>query len=347
MQTQVHGGDIYSKTYRLDFSTNINPFGMPDSVRQGATLGIELAVHYPDVRYRQLRNAIGTFEEIPADWIICGNGAAEVIFGLVLAKRPKKGLLVAPGFAEYEQALNTVGCEIEFYQCNPDAGYVIGEDYLDYLKKRPEIAFLCNPNNPTGLLLPVKLLEEIIDICSQQGTLLVLDECFLEFVEEKLQNPQKVRLHQTKHLFILKAFTKMYGMPGLRLGYGMCSDYEFLERMRSVLQPWNVSLPAQYAGIEALKEVDFVDQTREYVKKEREYMIDALKEMGLTVYDSKANYIFFQGPENLFQVCQEHGILIRDCSNYRSLYPGCYRVAVKLRKENDVLLEVIRQHCKK
>lgn len=317
---------------------------MPDSVMLGAQKGITLAIHYPDVEYRELRSAIAAVEAIAPEWIVCGNGAAEVIFGLVLAKRPKTGLLIAPGFAEYEQALKTVDCEVTFYQCQRENGYLVDVDYLDYLEQKPEIAFLCNPNNPTGVLIEEELLDQIIDTCKKNNILLVLDECFLEFVAKEKQNPQKGRLADVPQLFILKAFTKMYGMPGLRLGYGMCSDEVLLNRMKEVLQPWNVSMPAQYAGIEALRETEFVNMTRDYVQKERAYMIAELKKIGFTVYDSQANYIFFEGPENLFDVCENRGILIRDCSNYRNLTKGCYRVAVKRPEENEELLEVLRAH---
>lgn len=344
MQTQVHGGDIYSRTYRLDFSTNINPFGMPENVIYEAQKGVVLATHYPDVQYRELRNAIAAAEDVCPEWIICGNGAAEVIFGLVLAKKPKSGLLIAPGFAEYEQALKTVDCDLTFYECRKTAGYLIEEDYLEALEKGTDIAFLCNPNNPTGLLIEEHLLDQIIEKCSEKNIMLVLDECFLEFVAKSFQNPQKARLKDVPQLFILKAFTKMYGMPGLRLGYGMCSDEDFLKKMREVLQPWNVSIPAQYAGIAALGEVEFVEMTRDYVQRERVYMINELRKLGFSVLDSQANYIFFHGPEDLFEVCQDHGILIRDCSNYRGLGRGSYRIAVKLREENDALLTVLQEH---
>lgn len=344
MQKQVHGGDIYSKSYKLDFSTNINPFGMPDSVRGGAQKGVALAIHYPDVEYRELKEAISITQGVAPEHIICGNGAAEVIFGLVLAKRPKTALLIAPGFAEYEQALKTVDCDISFYHCKRESGYLVEADYLHYLEQKPEIVFLCNPNNPTGALIEDELLNQIIDICKKNNTLLVLDECFLDFVAKEKQNSKKGRMIDVLQLFILKAFTKMYGMPGLRLGYGMCSDTELLSKMKQVLQPWNVSMPAQYAGIAALKEDEFVNKTRKYVQEERVYMIEELKKIGFTIYDSQANYIFFEGPENLFDVCDSEGILIRDCSNYRNLHIGCYRVAVRLREENEQLLAVLRAH---
>ena len=344
MQIQVHGGDIYSKAYRLDFSTNINPFGMPESLKQAAIKGIDASIHYPDVQCRELINAISKKEEISSDWIICGNGAAELLFSLVSAKKPQKALLVSPGFAEYEQALKTVNCDIRYYELSKERGFLLGEEYLESLQQDLDIVFLCNPNNPTGLLIPTELLKKIVDICKEKQIFLVLDECFLEFVSDELMNPQKKLLKGMPNVFILKAFTKMYGMPGLRLGYGLCSDIPLLEQMHQMTQPWNVSVPAQFAGVAACKETDFVVKTRIYITQEREYLSNELKRLKFTVYDSQANYIFFEAPKNFWDLCDKENILIRDCSNYRGLTKGYYRIAVKTRQENEELIRVLSKY---
>lgn len=344
MQTQVHGGDIYSRAYRIDFSANINPFGMPESVKQAAIEGVHQAIHYPDVKCRELRKKISAKEGISEEWILCTNGAAELLFALSQTLKPKKALLTAPGFAEYEQALKAVGCDLSFYQCRKSKGFILDDDYLKALGNEIDIIFLCNPNNPTGLLISEKLINRILEICREKQIFVVLDECFLEFVNEKLQNSQKKWLGKMPGLLILKAFTKMYGMPGLRLGYGMCADTGLLEQVREVLQPWNVSLPAQLAGAAAMEEDAFVQKTREYIEKEREFLLKKLKELGFSVYDSTANYLFFEGPKDLYDTCAAEGILIRDCSNYRGLEMGYYRIAVKTRAENEELISVLKKH---
>lgn len=344
MQTQVHGGDIYSRAYRIDFSANINPFGMPESVKRAAIEGVHQAIHYPDVKCRELRKKISGKEGISEEWILCTNGAAELLFALSQTLKPKKALLTAPGFAEYEQALKAVGCDLSFYQCRKSKGFILDDDYLKALGDEIDIIFLCNPNNPTGLLIPEKLINRILEICREKQIFVVLDECFLEFVNEKLQNSQKKWLAKMPGLLILKAFTKMYGMPGLRLGYGMCADTGLLEQVREVLQPWNVSLPAQLAGAAAMEEDAFVQKTREYIEKEREFLLKKLKELEFSVYDSTANYLFFEGPKDLYDTCAAEGILIRDCSNYRGLEVGYYRIAVKTRAENEELISVLKKH---
>lgn len=336
-----HGGDIYTKPYRIDFSANMNPLGMPESVAEAACEGVRLSSSYPDVRCRALREAIAENEHVPAEWVICGNGAAELIFALVWAVKPKKALLAAPGFAEYEQALRGVDCQITFYPCREENGFALQENYLQYLTEDTDMVFLCNPANPTGLLIEPELLGRIADLCRERSILLVVDECFNGLLERAEELSLRGRLDAQPGLFLLRAFTKLYAMAGLRLGYGLCADEYLTEKMRKVLQPWNVSLPAQMAGIAALREAEYVARSRAYVAREREFLRQGLEELGLKTYNSQANYLFFFGSENLGERCAVEGILIRDCRNYRGLRPGYYRVAVRARRDNQELLRVL------
>lgn len=339
-----HGGDIYTKPYRIDFSANMNPLGMPKRVAEAACEGVRLSESYPDVHCRALREAIAGNENVPPEWVICGNGAAELIFALAWAVKPKKALLAAPGFAEYEQALRCVDCRIDFYFCKEEDGFKLREDYLQCLTEDTDMVFLCNPGNPTGLLIEPELLERIAERCRERKILLVVDECFNGLLERAEEVSLKGRLGVREGLFLLRAFTKLYAMAGLRLGYGLCADERLLEEMRKVLQPWNVSRPAQMAGIAAVKEREYVARSRAYVAVEREFVRRELENLGLKTYDSQANYLFFQGPEDLGERCAGDGILIRDCRNYRGLCPGYYRVAVRTREENLELLRVLGDH---
>lgn len=342
MQKHIHGGDIYSRTYKMDFSANINPLGMPESAVNAAIEGVRMSQNYPDVNCRRLKQAISEAESVPEEWIICGNGAAELIFALVMAVRPKKALLITPGFAEYEQALAAAGCEIQFYECLPENEFVPQSDFLKNIHENIEMIFVCNPNNPTGTVFPQRLLEETIKICHEKKILLVLDECFNSFLLQGKEISMTRALHEIPELFILKAFTKLYAMAGLRLGYGLSQNSELLKQILEVLQPWNVSIPAQMAGVAALQEKEFAEKTLEYIAKERTFLKQEFQKVGIRYYDSQANFIFFEGPENLEEQCREHGILIRDCSNYRGLQRGYYRIAVRSREENQELLQVLK-----
>ena len=170
---------------------------------------------------------------------------------------------------------------------------------------------------------------------------MVVDECFLDFVEEPEKHTLKGKLAEYPNLFLLKAFTKRYAIPGVRLGYGFCSDSSVLERMEAVTQPWNVSTMAQQAGLAALKETEYVEKGRQLVFQESAWMKEKMGQLGQKVYPSEANYIFFHGPANLFECCVPKGILIRDCSNYPGLEKGYFRVAVKLHEQNEKLIQVL------
>lgn len=336
-----HGGDIYSHKNVMDFSANINFRGMPEAVRQAARAAVDLCEHYPDPSCRQLREAIAVREQVEPEQIICGNGAAELIFTLAAAKRPRMAFLPVPTFHEYEQALETVGCQVEPYLLHEAQGFRVQEDFLDGITEKTDLVFFCNPNNPTGVVTEPDFLERVLERCEHMDALLVVDECFNDFLTEPERYSMKGYLSKSRHLFLLKAFTKMYAMAGLRLGYGLCGDGGLLAQMMAVRQPWSVSIPAQQAGIAAAGETVFAAESRACIAQERELLKQKLINLGYTVMDSAANYLFFHSKEYLYEECLAQGFLIRDCSNYRGLNAGWYRVAVRSREENQQLIELL------
>lgn len=343
MKEYIHGGDVYRHPGMLDFSANINPLGTPERVIQAAIDSMTQIAHYPDAHQEKLKEALSLFEQVPGEWLICGNGAAELIFALVQTLQPKKALILAPTFAEYEEALRGVGCEVAYEFLREEQEFHVEERILERLTEELDLVFLCNPNNPTGILMDPMLLERIVKRCEGKGIYLAVDECFLDFVEEPKAHSLKHALVSGKKLFLLKAFTKRYAMAGLRLGYGICPDQGLLDEMMHRLQPWNVSIPAQEAGRAALRENAYVEKARKIVEEERIYLMEQLKKMGYPVYDSRANYIFFRGEANLYEKLLEEGIMIRDCGNYPGLKKGYYRIAVRLHGQNEQLLETIRK----
>lgn len=346
MKEQIHGGDIYRHPGVIDFSSNMNPLGTPPAVAEAAAKSMGQISNYPDIQCTALAEAISAYEQVPQEQVICGNGAADLIFSLVQAIRPKKALVQAPTFAEYAQALESAGCAVEYYDSS-SRDFRIGEDYLEQLDEALDMAFLCNPNNPTGFLIEPGLLGEIAEVCGKRGILLVVDECFQDFIPHEERHTLKARLARAPHLFLLKAFTKRYAMAGLRLGYGLCSNLGLLEKMGRVTQPWNVSVPAQAAGVAALKETSYVREGRRVVAEELAWLKKEMAALGFKVYDSQANYIFFRGPEDLKEHCLEQGVLIRSCSNYPGLGSRYFRVAVRRHEENEILLRAFRTYPKR
>lgn len=343
MKKHIHGGNVYQYKNCLDFSANCNPLGTPERVKRAAAESLERISEYPRVGCEPLRRAIGEYEGVPAEAVICGNGAAELIFSLCRAVRPRRALIPAPTFAEYEQALRSVDCQVEYYFLKEEDGFCLQEEFLDAISEDHDMVFLCNPNNPTGILTEREFLLKILKKCEERHVLLAVDECFLDFIQQPDQYTLKEKLSLHKNLFLLKAFTKRYAMAGVRLGYGLCENRELLEQMEAVTQPWNVSTIAQAAGIAALDEQEYVERGRQLIFRESANLKAALTELGLTVYPSSANYVFFKGPESFFEDCVREGILIRNCSNYPGLSEGYYRIAVKLPEENRQLVSTFEK----
>ena len=252
-----HGGDVYGGGITLDFSANTNPLGTPPGVLEAVRRGLPQLHRYPDPYCRQLVQAIAAHEQVPASYVLCGNGAADLIYTYCAALRPRTAVELAPTFGEYGAGLAQVGCRVERYFLHQAQNFDLDERFLSFLEeKKPEVVFLCNPNNPTGRLIPLPLLEQILQYCAAQGARLFLDECFLDLTEDGVSAKSLLAAHP--ELLILKAFTKSYGMAGIRLGYCLCADNALLHRMAVASPPWNVSTPAQSAGVAALAEQDFL-----------------------------------------------------------------------------------------
>ena len=401
-----HGGDwagfeIEYGEKPLDFSMNVNPLGIPAGVCDAIAKAASCADRYPDPLCRQLREAIAEAEStdavrIKAEQVFCGNGAADIIFRLAKALKaipaPKMNeafnkdrtvlsgnsrpvlQLTAPTFSEYETAFAAEGWEIRRHLLHEENGFrldesILGEiDQLSDSDKGPGALFLCEPNNPTGVKTDPALLRRILERCQQTGTILVIDECFNGFLDDPAAHSMKGFLSGYDNLVILKAFTKLYGMAGVRLGYCLCSNPDIIERLQQAGPPWNVSSLAQTAGIAALQETEHIQQGKAIVQQERPWLINELHRLGIKQVYGEANYLLFHcsGNQNnmpdstqcntpdstqagtlseapLHEALRSCGILIRDCSNYHGLCKGWYRIAVRTHEENVKLIAALEE----
>ena len=337
----AHGGDIYSRHIEHDFSSNINPLGLPDEVLLEISDSLWRCGNYPDPSCRELIRAISDSEWFPSGRIVCGNGAADLIYRIVSAFKPRRALVCAPTFSEYEKALTEYGCTIRQHFMNQENDFRLTCDILSDITSDIDILFLCNPNNPTGHTIPPELMERISAKCRETRTFLVVDECFLDFVEGGRE--RSARQFLSDNSAILKAFTKIYAMPGIRLGYALFGSSEAAEKAASTGQAWSVSTPAQAAGIAALRLDGYVEKTVEVISTEREFIQNGLRSLGLEYVPSEANFILFRRGLPLDEMLSQRGIALRNCENYDGLEPGWFRTAVRLREENALLLAALRE----
>ncbi|OUO69153.1 hypothetical protein B5F55_02770 [Anaerotruncus colihominis] len=343
MDRTAHGGDLYGRRAALDFSSNISPLGLPETVGHALVASMEAWDNYPDPFCRDLTAALAQHEAVPKDWIHFGNGAADLIFRFVQALRPRRALTLAPTFSEYERALAAVGCSISYHTLYEKDAFRLTETIIKKINPALDVVILCNPNNPTGQPADQALLLRILKRCEACRVVLLIDECFISFLDDPNTQTMKEFLAAYPNLAILRAFTKLYALAGLRLGYLLCADGERLHAMSICEPPWNISVPAQIAGVAALADEGYVARVRQIVRQERGYLTQALDGIGAVVFGSRANYIFFKlnACRDLEQRLAEHGIMIRPCGNYRGLDNRFYRAAVKMHNENEQLIAAI------
>ena len=267
----LHGGEIYdTQAVQYDFSVNINPLGLPDTVRGALVGALDSLTQYPDQECRALRQALAQYTGVPADRILCGNGASELIEAAVRALCPRNILLTAPSFSGYRHAAEGAGVEIRYHMLRREEDFALTDRYLEDLTPDTDMAILCSPANPVGNLVEPGLLTRIVETCEEREIWLMVDECFLGFVSDEearttrrfleprgrfsdssCRTPED-RNRPARHLLVLDAFTKRFAMPGIRLGYLMAADSAILQQIHTQQPEWSVSLPAQAAGCAAL-----------------------------------------------------------------------------------------------
>ena len=338
-----HGGDIYTHKVMLDFSANINPFGIPDAVKNAAMEAIGDCTAYPDPYCRRLRQRLSVGERVPVSWILCGNGAAELIYSFAYSlPKDKPVLIVSPTFSEYEKALSAAGIKADHFMLSEQNGFALDDSILNIDFSRYSALFVCTPNNPTGITVRPELIEKL----AETGIRLFCDMCFMDLTAALSLYDVPELLKKYPNLLILKAFTKSFAIPGLRLGYILCSDGEFMEAMAEKTPCWNISVPAQAAGCAALDCRTWLSDCVKKISAERNRVAGELKSMGLNVFLGEANFLLLYSDKNLYSSLLGHGIMVRDCSNYRGLSKGFIRIAIRRKEENDQLLSALREVLK-
>ncbi|HAG12318.1 MAG TPA: threonine-phosphate decarboxylase [Ruminococcus sp.] len=339
---QPHGGNIHDYPNTLDFSANINPLGMPDSVHEAIVSSVSQCNHYPDPYCKQIRSKMSALLHFPEDQIVFGNGAADLIYRIVHALRPKHALICAPGFSEYSHALQEVHCEIHEHFLSSESDFILDRSIFNDFTNEIEMIVLCSPNNPTGQLISQSLLRDISEYCRLHYITLLLDESFLSFVISGSSNSLLPYIHE--HCIILNSFTKMYAIPGIRIGYALCGSNYIASKLQQTGQYWAVSIPAQAAAYAALDETDYAVKTALYIASEREFMTKELSNHGIRVFPSSANYLLIYYESDFAEAMLKQSILIRDCQNYHGLSNQYYRIAIRLHDDNLALISAIKRY---
>lgn len=338
-----HGGDVYQNRVTLDFSANVNPLGTPERVKTAICEAAETVDRYPDPYCMPLRDALSKRLGVPAEDIVCGNGAAELIYQFAAVLKPNRSLLPVPSFSDYGAALHAVNCEPTLVPLGRENGFALDASILPSITEDVDLLMLASPNNPTGRCIDPQLLKRILERCRETGTWLFLDESFYGLTDSEKRHSLIPDLHEGDRVLILRAFTKLYGMAGVRLGYCVTRNRALTAALTAISQPWNVSTLAQAAGLAALTCEDWVQKTRKLIAAEKPYLVRELRRLGVETLESDANYLLLSGVPGLYEALLRRGILIRSCENYHGLTAGDCRIAVRTHAENEALIAAIAE----
>ncbi len=337
-----HGGVIPKSGAAdvLDFSANLNPLGMPVNVREALLRSVGDWEHYPDPDCAELTERLAKRHGVSPENIVCGNGAADLIYRIIGAVHPKHGLVADPCFSEYRKAFQENGIPVTGLMLFEEIGFAVHENILNQVSniRKGYMIVLASPNNPTGRVISRDFLQWLCAECERLGVYFLCDECFLDLTE----NTASVLEFMNPNVIMLSAFTKTYAMAGLRLGYAVFGDKRLAETVRRRGQYWSVSAPAQTAGIAALDSGDYLERSRTLIAEQREFLTERLSELGIKVFPSDANFLLIKSDIPLYEQLYECGIIIRRCANFGFLNEKFYRVAVRTESENERLIAAIK-----
>ena len=348
----LHGGNIY-KLKRdngievLDYSSNINPLGVPNSFKKAVIENFETLEKYPDIDYVELRTAIGDYNNCHIDNVVVGNGATEVLFLYMKAVKAKKVLIIAPTFAEYERAARAAGRDVKFFPLSKD--FSLNENMLLDFITDEDVVVMCNPNNPTGKFQNLEKIKKIADFLERKNKKLFIDEAFIEFVDDWKDKTAFLLKH--KNIFILRALTKFFALPGVRLGYGLTYDEAILNEIKNIREPWSVNGVAEIAGKTMLLDTLYIHETENWIKKEKLWFYEELCKIdNIEVTPTETNFILVKllndNAKSFRKKMIENGVLVRDASNFMFLDESYIRLAIKDRKKNEQVLEALRRVLK-
>ncbi|MFN3531367.1 MAG: threonine-phosphate decarboxylase CobD [Candidatus Brocadia sp.] len=346
-----HGGDIkyrinHGNNGILDFSASINPLGYPENVQKIIWENFDDILHYPDIDCSSLRKYIGQKVGRPEDEIIVGNGSTELFYLIPRTLKPAKGIVFQPTFSEFTEALKCSHTEVFCHVLKEADGFCFEYDKDHFQDNKTEMAFLCNPNNPTGQLIEKAIILNMVR--QHPNVTFVIDEAFMDFVDTPERYSVINEAGTMRNLIVVRSLTKFYGFPGLRVGY-LVAHADLVKKMMEYKEPWSVNTFAQCAAMVAMEDEAFISRSREFMANERLFLFNELSNIrGLLPYKPTANYIFIKingdGMTSplLRERLLEHGIAIRDCSNFIGLNNKFFRVAIRTRGENTMFIAALK-----
>lgn len=359
---EFHGSDIeqIEQYYGIPgesivrFGANVNPLGLSDSVRRSLSEHLDIITSYPDREYRSLRQAIAAYCGTDMEYVVTGNGSTELISLLISQRNARHALVIGPTYSEYKRELSLTGGRISQYNLNETLDFQLDMDDLKTaLTDDIDFLILCNPNNPTSSALTKEELCLLASLCRERNIFIMIDETYVEFAPSVEEITGIPLVPEFDNLMIIRGVSKFFAAPGLRLGYGVTSNRQFLEELKKHQNPWSLNSIGAYAGELMLKDTEYIRHTRELILSEHDRCLAALKDFRyVKVYPAYGNFILLKLLKedltsfDVFEHAIRQGLMIRDCSSFDGL-PGEYiRFCIMNPEDNTRLLNCLGELLK-
>ena len=356
---EFHGSDLekveayygIKKEDIIPFAGNVNPLGISPLLKKSMASHIESISEYPDRDYKELRSTLALYCNVPMEHIIVGNGATEMISLTMQLLRPKHALLLSPTYSEYTREIDLVGGHVEEYFLREDLDFKLDlNDLISKLTDDIDLLAICNPNNPTSSALNTEEITKILTHCKLHDIFVMIDETYVEFAPDINEITAVPLTQEFTNLMVLRGVSKFYAAPGMRLGYGVTGNMDFLAKMREKQTPWSLNSLGAYAGELMFKDQEYIQKTRNLILSERDKLYKELKEIPTyKVYPAYANFILLKiqktglTSSNAFEACIKEGLMIRDCASFQCLDGEFIRFCIMMPEDNARLLNVLKQ----
>lgn len=351
-----HGSDleVISQKYRiaqdsiLPYASNVNPLGMSPVAKEALIEYIDVIQEYPERNYARLRTAIGNYCDVNMEQIILGNGTSELIRNAFNTLKPKKTVIIGPTYSEYKNAAQLVGSQVEMYMLNQLDDFELDvRHFIDSLYESIDMVIICNPNNPTGKAISKDNMSLIIDACQKLNIFVMVDETYVEFVQN-VPLVSSVSLTKTfDNLLVLRSTSKFFCTPGLRLGYAITKNSDFLAATDDNKIPWNINSFASIASV-MFSDEHFMNLTNSLIQTERNLIYSALcSRKTIKVFKPDANFVLIKllkedlTATQVFEYCLKKGFMIRDCTDYEGLGEKYVRFCFLKPEQNDRMVNTI------
>lgn len=357
-KTNIHGGDLelIARKYNIkqeeliNFGGNVNPLGISKSIKNAIIENIDCLCRYPDISYLSLRKSISNYIKTDPEYIIPGNGATELISLFIKTVSPKSAIIIAPSYSEYEKCVKINNGNVIYFPLKEENNFNLNiDEFISFIPENTDMIILCNPNNPTGTAINMSNMEIILNHCLKNNIYIMTDETYIEFTDP-IENLSSVPLvSKYKNLFVVRGTAKFFAAPGLRLGYGICSNKKIIDAINSKKDPWSVNILASVAGKVMFSDNAYIDETKKIISEERKKIINNLKSWKhIKVFESKANFVLLKmldtsiTSNKVFEKMLLEKMIIRDASDFACLEGNYLRFCFLMPEQNEALINHLK-----